>query len=260
MWKAALKVHKMAPFGKEGPESFPQTQWSLVGRAGVSDQQGRRQALGQLLPMYLPAMRAHLLAHKGLSPEQADDVIQEFVARKILEKNLIGQADRQLGKFRTFLLTALDRFLLNWLRDHQSARRSPTRPMVALEDQAEPASRDERPSDAFDVAWARQVIAKALRQMRAECEAAGRREVWAMFECRVVGPILEGKPPTDYRDLVQRFGLHSPTQASNLLVTAKRMYARALRAVIAQYAADEEEIDSELAELQAVLALSLIHI
>jgi hypothetical protein len=65
---------------------------------------------------------------------------------------------------------------------------------------------------------------------------------------------LEGKPSPSYQELVERFGFSSPTQASNMLVTAKRTYARVLRSVIGEYARDEQEIDDELADLQAILA------
>ena len=104
------------------------------------------------------------------------------------------------------------------------------------------------------MAWARSVISEALRQMQAECESSGRTDLWGVFQCRVVGPILEGAPPVDYRELVERFGFQSPTQASNALTTAKRMYARALRSAVGEYARDEHEIESEIEELKGILA------
>jgi len=75
-----------------------------------------------------------------------------------------------------------------------------------------------------------------------------------VFECRVVKPILDGSPPADYRELVERFGFRSPSQASNALTTAKRMYARSLRAAVGQYAGDHAEIETELADLKQALA------
>lgn len=53
--------------------------------------------------------------------------------------------------------------------------------------------------------------------------------------------------------MVEQFGFPSPTAASNALVTAKRMYARILRAVVAQYADDPHEVESEIAELRAIV-------
>ena len=241
------------PFG--GAQQFPSTRWSLVARAGQQDAEAKREALGQLLVRYLPALQAHLVYRKRLPVEKADDLVQEFVTNKILEKDLIARADQQLGKFRTLLLTALDRFVKNQIRDEHARKRAPSDGAILPFDeryQGLPAGR--APSEAFDVAWARGVVAEAIRQMRTECEETGRQDVWGVFQCRVIGPILEATPPVDYKQLVERFGFKSPTQASNVLTTAKRMYARALRSAVGQYAQDEEEIESEIEELKEILA------
>ena len=236
-------------------EGFPATQWSLVDRAGQDDSEARREALGQLLQRYMPALRAHLVRRRGLPPEKADDILQEFVTSKILEKDLIARADRRLGKLRTFLLTALDRFAHNQFRNERAKKRAPADGAVfMLDEQHDGTPVGQQPSEIFDVEWARSVIAEALRQMREECELTGRTELWGVFHCRVVAPILEGAPPIGYGEVIQKFGFRSPSQASNALTTAKRMYARALRSAVAQYAVNVEEIESELIELKAVLA------
>jgi hypothetical protein len=54
--------------------------------------------------------------------------------------------------------------------------------------------------------------------------------------------------------VVVRFGFKSPTEASNALVTAKRMFVRALRSVVAEYATDEAGINGEIEELRAILS------
>ncbi len=238
-----------------GGGRFPATQWSLVALAAQPDPVARREALGRLLARYLPALVAHLTHRKGLSPDKAEDLVQEFVASKILEKDLLARADRRLGKLRTFLLTALDRFVKNRLRDESARKRAPQDGVVvSLDERQGGLPPGQEPPEIFDVTWARGVIAEALDQMRQECEASGRPELWALFECRVVGPILHNTPPVDYATLVERFGFDSPSQASNALTTAKRMYARALRAAVSQYASDENEIEAEIRELKEILA------
>ena len=86
------------------------------------------------------------------------------------------------------------------------------------------------------------------------CETSDRREVWGVFESRLVGPILKGTEPIGYQELVERFGLGSPAQASNVLITAKRIFARTLRSVVAEYCRDNREMESELEELREILA------
>jgi len=227
-----------------------------VALAGKDADHASREALGQLLARYLPALRAHLAHSKGLSLDRADDVIQDFVAKKILERDLVARAERDLGKFRTFLLKALDRFLFNQIRDAGAKKRAAGEGSEALGDRAEALSSGSEASHAFDVAWARGVVGQAVERMRDHCEATGRADVWGVFELRILLPILEGVEPADYRELVKRFGLRSPSQASNVLMTAKRTYERVLRSVVAEYARDAQEIDEEIGELRKVLAQS----
>jgi DNA-directed RNA polymerase specialized sigma24 family protein len=236
------------------PERFPTTRWSLVDRAGEAGPEAGRQALEQLLVRYLPALRTHLIFTKRLAPDDADDVLQDFVAGKILQRDLIARADQDLGKFRTFLLTALDRFLLNHRRQ-QGAKKRAASAAAALGDHAEQLA-DDGATDCFELAWARQVLAEAVRRMQAECVQSGRADVWAIFKGRVLKPIVDGEEPVEIDELVRRFGLPSAAQASNLLVTGKRMYARTLRSVVAEYARDVAEIEAEIGDLQQILARS----
>ena len=220
----------MAADHHERAARFPTTRWSLVDLVRRGDRTAMREALQELLSRYLPALRVHLTLGRGLAPDRADDLIQEFVAGKILEKGLVALADRQLGKFRTFLLTALDRFLIDQIRQAAAKKRSPgDAKLLAIDDYGACQQSDGSPSQVFDVAWARSVVAEALGRMRSHCQASGREEVWGVFQCRLVEPIFGATEPAGYEELVVRFGLKSPAHASNVLVTAKRMFARTLR-------------------------------
>ena len=233
---------------------FPTTRWSLVDLVRRGDAEATREALGELLTRYLPALEAHLIRRRGLSTHEADDLIQEFVASKVLEKGLIARADQQLGKFRTLLLTALDRFVIDRARRAGAKKRSPgDAGLISLGDHQPALPAGESPSGIFDVTWARGVLAETLKRMRQRCEAQGRDDLWGVFQLRLAGPILTGSEPADYAQLVERFGLKSPAHASNVLVTAKRMFARTLRAVVAEYCQDDQEVESEIEELRQIL-------
>ena len=233
------------------PRRFVKTDWGLVGQAG----EGRREALGVLLLRYLPALRAYLMQRGGLTCDNADDILQEFVASKILQGEAIAHARRNEGKFRTFLLKTLNRFVINRMRDRQTKKRAPQHGrIVSLGDHLELLGSERQPADAFHAAWAQEALREALRRMQVQCERSGRADLWAVFQCRVAGPILEGKEPVSYEHLIERFGFRSPSQASNALITAKRMYARTLRAVLAEYARDEEEVEEEIRELREALS------
>ncbi len=203
------------------------------------------EALSRLLHLYRPALSSHLIRRRRLQPEQADDVLQEFIVKKILLYNLPAHADRARGKFRTLLLTALDNFVRT---------RSVTKdPCASLPESQDPFDDSLLPDESFDIPWARQVLHEAIRRMRAECQLTGRLDIWDVFESRIVAPTLEGAVPVDYQTLVTRHKLESPMQASNILMTGKRNFERTLRLVISEYA-NEDEIEIEIIELRQILA------
>lgn len=233
---------------------FPLTNWTLVRRAGEESGAAKRMALGELLPRYLSAMRSHLIYRKRLDPLDAEDMLQAFIASKVLEADLISSADPERGKFRTFLLTSLDRFTFNQLRDRKAKKRGGMDKRVSLDDELQSAEPGHQPKDAFDIQWGREVLGESLRRMEAACAACGRPDLWGVFEARVVGPTLGETKAVDYDVLVKRFGYKSPSQASNALITANRTFQRILREVIGEYASDETEIESEIEDLRTILS------
>jgi DNA-directed RNA polymerase specialized sigma24 family protein len=225
----------------------------MVGGAGKSGSLARQGALAALVNRYLPALKVYLMRKRKLSADAAEDLLQSFVGEKVLDASFIAAADRRRGKFRTFLLTSLDHFLIDQVRSRDAALRAETAaagPAGGGGD--EPAAKDT--PDPFDVEWARQVINEALARMEQECSASGRTDLWTMFELRVAGPTLQDRPAPSYEQLVAQFGFQSPTQASNCLVTAKRMFARTLRAVVMEYAGADDSVEAELADLMKILA------
>lgn len=180
------------------------------------------------------------------------------MADTVLERNLVGGAVRERGRFRTFLLTALDRFVSNQLRHANRLKRSPRQPGTLLDLDAGatdvPSSEIPTPSGAFEAAWARQVLSNAAERMRDECRTSDRADVWQVFNARVLSPTLEGGEPESYDELVVRLGLRDPAAAANLLVTAKRMFARSLKGVVGEYMGEDGQLDQEIADLRDALA------
>ncbi len=239
----------------EPHQPFPETRWSLVARAGSPDATVNRAALEELLHKYLPALRAHLIVQKRVKPDRADDLVQGFISSKVVEQNLLRRADRERGKFRTFVLTALDRFIIDEIRKQQARRRAPAEGgVISLGDDPDLASVSHQPVAAFDLEWARQVLGETIARMKEECRVSGRPELWGVFECRILLPSLDGTEPTGYEELIGRFGFKSPVQASNMLITGKRMFARILRQVVGEYSTDADEADEEIRDLQSILA------
>ena len=241
--------------GRDGElAAFPPTQWSLVDRAGQGSAGRGREALSTLLRRYLPALRAYLLFSLSLPPDRIEDLLQGFVADKIVEQNLVAYAEQRKGKFRSFLRVALRNYVMSCLRRDGAAARGPQgAQVVALPDDSGIAGTSDEPSREFNITWARQMVAEAVERMKAHCRQSARDDVWAVFEDRVVRPALDGQEPLPYGQLVQRLGLKAPVQACMLLATGKRMFARMLRAVAAEHVPPGQDPDREIEELRRIL-------
>ena len=233
---------------------FPTTIWSLVRRADHEQSAVRGPALADLLRRYAPAMTAHLVRRKRVPPDRADDLVQGFIADKVLEKRLVGTADPDRGRFRTLLLTALDRYAVSTYRAASAQKRGGGK-LTSLEALGDPpAAGPGGPADAFDVDWARGVLDQALTRMRLHCTQSGRDDLWDVFCDRLLTPTLERTAPPPYEALVERYAIATPARAANLLITGKRMFARTLKEVIAEYAGDDEDaVSGEMDDLLRVL-------
>jgi len=241
---------------KQGPSRasvFPTTDWTMVGRAGKRGGAGHAQALNQLLVRYLPALKAHLTRHMGIPPDQADDLLQAFVTNKVLEHDLISRADHAKGRFRTFLLTSLHRFVIGVARAEGAKKRCPSQGRFVDPEKTLPLLESAPPSaDALDLEWGRAVLTECLRRMEAECEKKKRQVLWAVFNDRILSPALEGSEPLPYEELVRRYGFQSPMQVAAVIAAGKRLFRQKLYDVIAEYARSQTEIEEEIQDFQRI--------
>jgi RNA polymerase sigma-70 factor (ECF subfamily) len=231
---------------------FPTTHWSEIARAGDLDPQIKRQAMGRLLNAYLPALRQHLIVRKRIAADRVDDLVQGFVCDQVVADDLIAKADKERGRFRAFVVVALERYVSSVYRHDNAQKRRPDQPILNI-DETLPPPGSHTAADPFDVAWARQVVERAIAQMRSQCK--GRREqLWNVFESCALAPLLDGASAPPLSDLASRLGFASPQQVSNTLITAKRMFARVLRKVVGEYSRDDEAVEDELRDLLAILS------
>jgi len=236
---------------------FPSTHWTEVRAAAEAPATDAETALDAVLRRYQETVLNYLGFRFLVPREVAEDLWQSFVLRRILEKRLLSHADPELGRFRTFLVSSLNRFVVSELRRLNARKRCPAEGSVSLDtlSERELAQLVAAPNEDTELHWAQAVIAGALLDMHADCLRSGAVEVWGVFEGRILCPLLEDQPPTEYSELVRRFGFKSPTQTCNALTTAKRMFKRHLRQGIARYAADDPETEEELQVLRQRLEL-----
>ncbi len=244
--------------GNENTEvQFPSTHWSKIREVveGAEEEQ-RLAALGDLLTRYHAPLIGYSVRKFGVTEDQAKDLLQSFVVESVMKRDLIGRARPMKGyQFRSYLLCAWHNHIREDYRKQQCQKRRPAGGITSLSTipEVQEIWVAEPSQDIFDVAWARDVLAKAIERTRRQCEESGNPALWGIFESRVQRPLCEGATPVPYHELVTLFKLSSPIQARNLLVTGKRIFMRCLRGLVAEYAQGESAIDTELRELHIIL-------
>ncbi len=222
----------------ENAVEFPGTIW-----LDVTDRK-------KVIHRYLYPLKVYLAGLLSRFPDsrnEADDFLQDFITEKILQPGWLEKADPGKGKFRDFLKSSLRNSVVGEIRRREAEKRGGKTSSVPFEElEQEVAGPGEPCSDSFDLAWLQTVLAETLERMEKACEVSENQHLWRIFQARMVQPILEGTRAPAYEELVARFGFKSPAQATNALATAKRMFARHLRDVIAQYETGDQAIRAEL--------------
>ena len=98
--------------GEDG--RFHTTAWTQLINLTRQDVKAARDELSGLLGRYWKPVYCYL-RRKGHDNETAKDLTQGFFAEVVIGRNLARQADPARGKFRTFLLTALDLERRQWM-------------------------------------------------------------------------------------------------------------------------------------------------
>lgn len=231
---------------------FITTHWSVVLAAGRSDTPRAEAALARLCETYWYPLYAYL-RRRGFSPEDAQDLTQEFLAR-LLAHNWVGDADRRKGRFRTFLLTALSRFLANeWNRAH-TQKRGGNRAQVPLDTAVAERRYQTEPTSAasadqlYDRQWAMTLLERALTRLSAEQEQSGKAADFTVLSS-VLTAERGGIP---YQALAGKMGV-SETAARMAVHRLRKRFRDLFREEIAQTVAPEE-VEEEIRYLLAALA------
>ena len=207
-----------------------------------------RIALEELCAAYWPPLHWHL-RRLGFDPAQAEDLTQSFFAR-LLEKRLLDVADARRGRFRTFLLTALRRFVINEWKHGTAAKRGGDSSRLTLDTGESEvladieSMHDLTPDRLFERQWAIVVLQRAFHDLETEHIALGHQ---AQFEA--LTPYLTRETATfSYDELAER--LQSTPGALRMSVSRLRARLRELvRAEIRKTVQSDEEVDDEVRSL-----------
>jgi RNA polymerase sigma factor (sigma-70 family) len=231
---------------------FATTQWSVVLAAAGGDAPGVTAALEKLCRAYWYPLYAYV-RRRGFSKHDAQDLTQEFFAR-LLEKNFLAEARRERGRFRSFLLAALNHFLANeWKRAHR-LKRAGGKMILPLQTEdgetrygAEPAH-ESTPERIFERRWALTLLEQAIIRLREEFAASGKGAKFEQLKAFLTG---DDTAPS-YAEIAPRLGVSEDALKMTVSRLRKR-YRELLRAAVAETVANPQEVDDELRHLRAAL-------
>ena len=232
---------------------FATMRWSEVLAAGREGSTKSQEALAHLCETYWYPLYA-FVRRRGLPPEDAQDSTQEFFAR-LLASNWLRDADRAKGRFRTFLLAALTRFLANeWDRAHAQKRGGGAIPLPLDTHLAETRYRSDTkfemaPDRLYDRQWAMALLDRALNRLEAEHQRLGK-----VAEFAALSPALTlDRGDIPYDRLAEQLGLSQPA-ARMAVHRLRKRFRQVFREEIAHTVADPGEVEAEVRHLVAALA------
>ncbi len=228
-------------------DPFVTTRWTVVLQAGGSGPE-KDASLATLCRDYWQPVFVYLRRH-GQDEESARDLTQEFFAR-LLDKEWLEGLQREGPKFRAFLLVAVKRFLAVEHHRRTAQKRGGSAAALSLDTTDLPslAAAEATPEQAFDRHWALTVINRALGNLRAEVEAAGRGRLFA-----VVAEYISSEPePGAYDAAAAALGLSRAAVAMAVHRLRLRLREK-VRDEVAHTLADARQVDDEMRELMAAL-------
>jgi RNA polymerase sigma factor (sigma-70 family) len=237
-----------------GARQFATTRWTMVLTAGGRGTTRSRQALEELCRAYWYPLYAYV-RRQGRSPEEAQDLTQEFFTR-LIAGHLLGVVDRTKGKFRSFLLASLKHFLANEWDKARAQKRGGTHSLIALDAQAaerryalEPAH--ELSADRiFERRWALTVLERVLTGLREEHARAGkaRQKLFDRLKDFLVGQAEQDS----YARAAAELGM-SEGAVKAAIHRLRQRYRDSLRKEIAQTVCDAKEVEDEIRDLLSAL-------
>jgi len=246
-----MKRHDQTSIGGVG-EAFLTTHWSLIEKA-QSSEEGSRELIGLLLKKYWKPVYCYL-RRKGYDNEQAKDLTQGFFHEVVLGRGLIKKADQSKGRFRPYLLLALNRYLIN-IREEETAQKRITKDRLIPLDSIDlpdlpPSVLQSAPEEAFNYAWVSALLEQVLAEVQTKCRERDLMLHWQVFRDRLVRPILNRSDPLSMKEICDKYGIEDTIKASNMITTVKRLFQTILKQHVRNSVMSDEDTADELAQIK----------
>ena len=224
---------------------FATTRWTIVLAAGDRHNQDSRQALETLCGTYWTPVYS-FVRRRGHSADEAQDLTQGFFTR-LLEKQSLAAANRERGKFRSFLLSSVKNYLANeWDRSQAQKRGGGTQ---AVPIDAESAERlyspqrapQESPEKIFERRWAAALVEQVFSRMHEDAQAAGQLKAFERIKAFLTGEAVGVR----YQDVAEELNL-SEAAVKVRVHRLRRRFGDLLRQEVAQTVQSPDQVEAEI--------------
>jgi RNA polymerase sigma factor (sigma-70 family) len=235
-------------------DRFPITRLSAIVAAGSQDQAERARAFEILVAAYWMPVYKYIRIKWSKPSEDAKDLTQGFFV-EAMEKNFFQRYDPARAKFRTFLRTCLEGFVMNEEKAARRIKRGGGAVILSLDfDNAEsqlaiaPRPAPNEIDEYFEAEWVRSVFSLAVDALRLELQSRGKDVYFRLFERYV---LEDPDSPLSYKEVAREFGL-SVSNVTNYLAAARREFRRIVLEKLRELTANDDEFRREARALLGV--------
>lgn len=241
-----------------GPKSdFPTTRWSQIGEAKTLDEVRRRAVIDDLMRKYWKPVYCYL-RRKGYANEPAKDLTQGFFHELVVGGELIQRANKAKGRFRTFLLAALNHYVINVYWADARKKRRPAGTVLSLETFDEGSlsirSKDMEPAEAFTYVWALELLQEVLAEVENGCRKDGKEKHWELFCAMVLKPIMCWTEAEPLSQVCRKLDISNKRKASYMMITVKKRFQVVMRSRIRSHIDSDEDVEKEIHDLMIILS------
>jgi RNA polymerase sigma-70 factor (ECF subfamily) len=228
-------------------ELFLTTRWTLVGEAARAGDTQAKEALGSLFGIYWKPLYRYV-RRTGKSEQDAEELVQGFFVH-LLEGDGLRLADRDRGRFRSFMLGALKNYMTSkWRHQHRQKRGGFVSHLSLDWRDGETGlgmetEESRSPDRWFDREWAMALLDKVLADLRREEPEFAK---WMPF-------LGLGKEQKSYAEVAEKFGM-SEGAARVAVHRLRKRYRQRVREEIAGTLVESSMVDDEMQALFAALA------
>ena len=245
--------HDRADGSEDKAAAFATTHWSVVLCAAQTTSPLAKEALEILCRTYWYPLYAHV-RRRGYDAQEAQDLTQEFFVR-LLTTPYLAHADRARGRFRSYLLVALNHFLTDEWRQAHAAKRGGGRPMISLDSgiaetrYALELASDLTPERLYERAWALTLLDQAIARLKEECLASGKGLQFEQFESFLTNEATQ----SDCAAAAAQLGMTAGAVAVAIHRLRQR-YRELVREEVTHVVASPAEVEDEIRWLFAAAA------